>query len=218
MKIDSRLVRAIPQNKLDRALGTGELQFLRILGTEKQGHHAHLLWLALRVGFNRLAGREDLDVLQHGLGKRAISARRPRQAVGGEDIDVRAGIEKSGDADDLVGTYGGRAHPGWNLGGQANARAFHAQITLQDGLFWSQRAQERMANHRLHLVDGARQRHIGWPVDEDDILRREGYASGQIVGRGHDLSYGALRKACAQTPEDQECHRTGQNRRHQKCD
>ena len=117
MKIDILLVRAIAQDKLDGALGTGELQFLRILGTEKQGYHIHLFRLALGIRLNRLASGQDLDILKHRLGKRAS---RRWQVVGGEDIDLGARIEKSGDADDLVGTHGRRAHSGRNLGGQAN--------------------------------------------------------------------------------------------------
>ncbi len=150
------------------------------------------MWFTLGIGLDGLAGGEDLDILEDRLGKGTGGT---RQVVGSEDIHVRARIEESGHADDLVGAHGGRAHPRRNLGGQTNARAFHAQVTLQDRLPCSQRTNERMANHCITFVEGTGQRDIARPVNHSDVLRGESHARGQFVRRGNDLSNSALRKA-----------------------
>src|SRR5439155_17045041 len=86
------LVGAAAQNELDISLATGELKLLCILRGQKEGHNTYRLWLTLRVRLSRLASRQDLDVLENGLGNRHRVVRSGR-SKSHQQVNMRPGID-----------------------------------------------------------------------------------------------------------------------------
>src|SRR5437867_2431433 len=124
MEFDVLPIGPVAQHELDRSLSAGQLYLLGIIWVQEQSDHIDLLWFALGVRLNRLPRSQNLNILEYSL--REIS-RIARHRIGGQNVDVRTGIEEAGNADDFIGAHRGRAHARRNSCGESDSGTFRSK-------------------------------------------------------------------------------------------
>ncbi len=107
--------------------------------------------------------------------------------IGDQHVDMSAGHQESGDADDFIRTQGNGAHPARDPGGEAHAGAGRGQLPIEDRLSGGQRIEHRPADHIVDPDETARQRMRLRPFDQAEIFLADGLAGIERTRGGYVL-------------------------------